>query len=507
MSRYGRLIGILFVFFFSGCGLFKPTQLTDQHRAQQSFSDLQSILNTSAEITGPLSLHEVIARGIVYNLDSRVKMMEYVYARNLGDVTKWDMLPPITGSAGYTKRSNQLASTSRSVGSGRETLQLSTSTETNRRTADLGLNWNILDFGTSVYNTRRKRYEQNIADTRRIKSIQNIMLDIIYAYWRAIAAERLISQIDGLVAKSFESLRNARILERKQVKPLHELLGYQKNLLESIRKLLKRRRELALAKIELGSLISIKPGTHYKLLVPSQKEMRVPHFKSSVDLLETAALKKRPELWEEDYNEEIAKEDVYKAYFETLPGINLTYRRNYDSNSFLFNQSWTDMGSAITFNIFKVLSLPSRVTLAKSQREVIKTRRIALSMAILTQLHIALERFEIAKKEYQFAREIDNVTDRIERITKEKKRANLEDNLQYIEDLADSLVGKIRAYSAYAEVMNAYHRIFHSIGTDPLPKNMPDHSLPAVIETIKQHFDNREAVLMQIGLPDGENAN
>ena len=58
--------------------------------------------------------------------------------------------------AAYLTRNNVEGSSSRSVFTGQQTLEPSTSTDRDRLVADLTLSWNLLDFGVSYFNARQQ---------------------------------------------------------------------------------------------------------------------------------------------------------------------------------------------------------------------------------------------------------------------------------------------------------------------------------------------------------------
>jgi outer membrane protein TolC len=469
----------------AGCALH-PKALTESDRQNQALLDREKIKEHIPSPTKPISFYEALARGLKYNLDNRVKMMEEAYALNLVDVADWELLPPVTANAGYTRRSNVLASNSQSVATGQQSLETSTSTDNNRRIFDIGVLWNVLDFGTAYFQARQKSDEAKIANIRKRKVLQNIALDIRNAYWRAVTSELLMGQVDHLIDLGYVALRQARQLEKEMIQPLPITLNYQKTILDALSKLFKQRRELAMAKAELGSLINLEPGTEFKVVAPHKKELILPGIMMNVDALENVALLHRPELWEEDYNQRISKDEIYKTYMSIFPGLNLEARRNYDSNSFLYNQSWTDYSAKLGLQLFRLMSIPSRLRAARTKQDIVQNRRLALSMAILTQVHLSLERYAIAKKEYEFTKKIDRVSSKIALISQSKEQAKMEDKLKLIEDKAAGLIAHIKRYSAYTDVQAAYGRILNSIGVDPFPFTEG----PLDLEQLTQHIQD-----------------
>lgn len=489
-----RYASVFFLSLFLTACSFHTKPFTEADRQEKALKDREKIREHTPIPTKPISFYEALARGIKYNLDHRVKALEEAYALNLSNVADWDMLPPITTSAGYSRRSNLLASNSQSVATGKQSLETSTSTDSNRRLFDLGVLWNVLDFGTAYFTSRQKSDEAKIAQLRRQKVLQNMAFDIRNAFWRAATAELLLKEVDQVIDLAYDALKNARKLEKERIQPLQISLNYQKLILDAISKLFKQRRELAMAKAELASLMNLEPGTVFEVETFHKKNLNLPEVKLSVDALENIALLHRSEIWEEDYNKRISKNEIYKIYTSLFPGINLEVRRNYDSNSFLFNQSWTDFSAKLGLNIFKMLAVPTRLRAERQKGSVISTRRLALSMAILTQIHLSLERYGIAKKEYLFSKQIDRVNTKIVMISKDKVQAELEDKLKLIEDKAASIISRVRRYAAYTEVQNAYGRLINSLGVNPFPAIITE-DLDDMTRSLEAHLKKTELQL------------
>jgi outer membrane protein, multidrug efflux system len=493
-SKKTQFVSISFLsIFLTGCS-FHTKPFTEEERQKKALSDREKIREHTPRPTKPITFYEALARGIKYNLDHRVKALEEAYALNLSNIADWDMLPPITTSAGYSRRSNVLASNSQSIATGQQSLETSTSTDNNRRLFDIGVLWNVLDFGTAYFTSRQKSDEAKIAQLRRQKVLQNMAFDIRNAYWRAVTAELLLKEVDQVIDLGYGALKNARNLEKERIQPLPISLNYQKIILDAISKLFKQRRELAMAKAELASLMNLEPGTPFEVETIHKKKLNLPEINVSVDALENIALVHRPEVWEEDYNQRISKNEIYKLYTSFFPGINLEARRNYDSNSFLYNQPWTDFSAKLGLSLFKMLATPSRIRAERQKGSVISTRRLALSMAILTQIHLSLERYSIAKKEYVFSKQIDRVNTKIASISKSKVQAELEDNLKLIEDKASEIVGRVRRYASYTEVQNAYGRLINSLGVNPFPMIITE-DLDEMTRLIESHLSKTELKL------------
>ena len=473
------------VMMLGGCSIV-PIATTDAELTDRATNDLSRMFAEQEAVTAPVTLSDAIARAIKYNLDYRTRLMQEALAQGQAKAAKYDLLPQLTVAAGYSDRSNTLASSSTSVLTNTQSLEPSTSHDDNINTNDVSLVWNILDFGVSYATAKQQADQVNIAREQKRKAIQNIVQDVRYAWWRAVVAQKLQGEIDALIEQSQAALKDARALEDKRVKNLDKVLGYQRDLLESIKELWTIRRDLSVAKTELGTLMNIKPGTEFS--VAAEAEQVAPLVNQSIETMELTALKQRPEVREQDYQARIDQQKVRKAMLRMLPGLEVNFGEHYDSNSFLVNNSWSDAGLSISWNLFNLLSGPARKAAAEAELEVTEYRRMALSMAIVTQVHLALQRYKLAEHHYNLNKSLADVHGRLVKISRAGKRAKKQDSLSNFKTRVSSLVARMRSDLAYAELQNAYGRILNSLGNDPLPADVASHDIDSLSKAIADHL-------------------
>jgi len=122
---------------------------------ERARSDMASIYKDQEPLSGPLTLHQAMARAVKYNLEARLKVMEEALGQRQLDLAQFDMLPRMALSAGYAGRNNVSASSSQSVQTGTQSLEPSTSQDRDREVADLTMVWNVLDFGVSYFSAKQ----------------------------------------------------------------------------------------------------------------------------------------------------------------------------------------------------------------------------------------------------------------------------------------------------------------------------------------------------------------
>ncbi|MBD9680860.1 TolC family protein, partial [Pseudomonas sp. PDM18] len=145
----------------------------------------------------------------------------------------------------------------------------STSQDRDRDVADLTMVWNVLDFGVSYVSAKQQADQRLILDERRRKVRQTIVQDVRSAYWRAVAAERLLGRIDSLTARVEQARKDSQNLGAQRIGDPVQAMSYQRSLIEATRQLEVQRKALSLAKTELATLINLPPGTDLKLAMPA----------------------------------------------------------------------------------------------------------------------------------------------------------------------------------------------------------------------------------------------
>ncbi len=485
MSKASRFFAVsVLALAVTGCAV-KTQPIEPGVSEQRAKSDLASMFKNQEALQGPLTLHEAMARAVKYNLEARLKIMEEALAQRQVDLATFDMLPRMAMSAGYAGRSNVSASSSQSILTNTQSLEPSTSQDRDRDVADLTMVWNVLDFGVSYVNAKQQGDQRLIVQERRRKVVQTIIQDVRSAYWRAVAAERLLAQIDALMARVDQAKANSQQLGEQRLGDQIATLNYQRALIEATRQLEEQRRALSLAKTELGALINLAPGS--KLTLAASNDYSVPELKVDLATLEQQALASRPELREQDYQARISAAEVRKSMLRMLPGLEFSAGGHYDSNSFLSNQSWADYGVKITWNLFNVISAPAAINVAKAGEQVVEARRQAMSMAVLAQLYVANANYNEARRQFATSQQLVSLDGQIVEQLRNRHQAQGIGELELIQGELNALQADLRRDLAYAELRNSYGQVFASAGLDPLPTKLRSDSLTDIAQALSSN--------------------
>lgn len=471
---------------FSAACTVEPEPLSDWERAVRVDRDIQEMFadQRTDVVFKPMTLYDAMARALKYNLTARLKMMETALTVKRLDLSSTDMLPQIAANAGYAGRSNYEAVVSKSMKTG----VLSDPTAYGEKThgfADIQVSWNILDFGVSYYQARQDMNKVLISKEERRKQTQSLLQEVREAFWRAVAAERLIPEIDDLTEEAVAVLEMLR--EGQGEKPAY-VLNYQMTLMETMRDLSEMKKELQMAREKLASLINLKPGTRFRLVASEDGNYVLPEIRSNLDRLEWLALMNRPELRAEDYKLQNTRLEAKKALVKLLPNLNLFASANYDSDSYLTNSSWLQAAAAVGMNLLNPMKMQQTVTTSEVKEAVDNLNRQVIAMAVLTQTHLGWARYQGAKETYQLSVEIANVAQQLAQQSSDENAGNNDKIAQAtaVSSAARALFAKLRMAMNFAELQDATGTMFATLGLDALPEDFASNDLNTISRALER---------------------
>ena len=483
LKKVSKIIAISVVasFVITGCSI-KPEAMLKEDVKEMIKKDLTTLSDVVQPVTKPISLDEAIDRGLNHNLQKRVKILETALSNQQLDLVYYDMLPSLTASAGYSERNNYAGSASTTFdenGNPRPLIanpSYSVSQDKERTTSDLTFSWNILDFGLSYVRAQQQADKFLIAQEKQKKVEHNLTQEIRRAYYQAVSSQDLLKRIQPMMVEVKKALADSKEIQNQRVsKSPMEALSYQRELLDILRSLHTLESGLISAKVELAELMGLKPGIIFDLADKVEKNYDIPQIDMSLEEMELIALENRPELAESRYQERISQKEITAAKLKLLPGINLSTSLSYENSDYLLNNDWYSYGANVSWNLLNVFKANEMNKLAKTQVEVVKEQNLALSMAVLSQVHLSIIKFNQAKKEYLLAKDYLNVADDIYKLVEVENGLNINSRLVLIKEKLNHILATLRYSSSYANVQNSYGRIYASIGVDKKIETLSDN--------------------------------
>jgi len=475
---------ILFSLLTASCAVqTNPTTLGE--RSARAAVDKAALFGGQEEIIKPITLYEAMARAIKYNSDQRVALMEQAVAYGIADFSSMDLLPEVAANGGFSVRSNKLAVSAKSTRTGVETLPDSYVEDRTLRGGQLQVVYNVLDFGISYVNAKQASDRRYISEELRRKSIHQVIHEVRVAFWKAAAAQRVIEDMAVLIGAVQDELVR---VNTKNAEKTQEELEEQKKLLTALQSLMDLRNDILTAKAELSALMNLPPNAEFILDIPAEMDnVKIIKDFGQIDL-EHFALVNRPELRINDYEARIAKAEAQKEILRLFPGIEFEAGINYSSNSYMKNKNWANAGVGVTWNLMKLFTQPKAIRLAKDKQELERLRRLAMTMAVTTQVNVSFLQLRQAAEVFEVVNSLDKVDEGLwqKAFAGKNKTAREQHNTLMI--AVERLISHLKRDFAFAEYKGAESNLFVALGIDPLPRFTAQARIQSIAEMLEDNL-------------------
>ena len=483
-----KFFSLLLLFIFLSACARTPVPISDERILQSIEADLANLkYEDSIE---SIDLYKAISLAIRNNRDLRVEVMNSALQQRQNNLLKFDMLPDLAANAGYSEYTRYQPSTSVTSINDTSPEALSDPTYTVgaekwQTTRDIEFTWNALDFGLSYIRAGQQANRYLIAKELERKSIQNITRDVIRAYWNAKAAENLLEKLSPLLVKVEIALKDSKYIEELTLSAPVDALLYQKELLDIQRTLQTQKRALINSKTELATLMGLLPSEGFQL-IDTLKPLAT--IDLSVTEMEEVALFSRPELMESRYLKRISNKEAKASMVSLLPGLKFNAAYAYNSNKYLMNQDSTQYGVSIGANLLNVFSAPSVKKANDANNQLATEQHLAISMTILSQVHLASINYSLAIEEYDTAQRYLDVATKISDQVQNAQKISRFGELEVIREEASLLVAELRRDLAYTEMQYSIGQIYASVGKDILPENFENMELNQLTIEVQDSF-------------------
>lgn len=451
----------------AGCASVELKPLEVSVIKEQAQADRSSAQRGVEPVSGPIGLEEAIARALKYNLDRRARMMEEAIAFNQFEVGRYDMLPKLVAAAGYSH--NDQESTRRATDSVTGDPSLANpfiSSEKGHTVTDLGLTWNLLDFGLSYYGAQQNADRALIAVERRRKAMHLLIQDVRTAFWRTASAQKLRDEVRKTILAGEDALKDARKAEDERIRSPVESLRFQRQVLENLRLLEAIDQELSTASVELANLINVPLAAGIRVEEPAET-LSLRMLDLPVEAMEEVAIARNAELREQFYNGRVAAAETRKVILRLFPNLNLNFNAKRDNDQYLVHNSWNEAGARLSFSLLNLLAAPSQVRLADAGVALADQRRVATLMAIVAQVHVARLQYANAVQQYQRSDAIWMVDDRLNRHVANREQAQTQSKLDQVANNTAAILSRLRRYQSLAQAHAAASRLQASLGMEP----------------------------------------
>ena len=460
-----KAVGSTAVLALGACSL-APDPLTFGQLEVITARNLSEVTADQEAAMQPITLHEAMARAVKYNLDHRVEMMQTQLRQTELRLAHYSLLPSTVTNSGYSVRNNDLSSGERNLTTGVETPPRTTTFERNRTASDLTFSWNILDFGLSLVRARQSADKVLIAEEAKRKVMHRIIEDTRIAYWRAVSSDRMIHKLKGLEVRVQRAQENARRVSLEREASPITAMTYERELIEIKRTSQLLQHDLSVARSQLAALMNMRPGSEFGL-AGGNINATAPVIEVDSEDMISAALLNRAELRDIAYQQRINEREAAAALLELLPGIQLYAGNNRDTNHYLLHKEWVTWGAKASWNLLKVFQYPAKRAVVDAQDKLLNARALALTMAVMTQVHVSRIRYANMVRELQTARDFLDVQARLLHQMQNEAAVDRISEQTLIREELNTLVAEVKRDIAFANMQSAFANIFASVGLDP----------------------------------------
>ncbi len=472
---------------FTGCAV-TPVPITPEDLEQRVQEDLNQLTEYQEPVSRPITLYEAMARALRFNLEARVQGLKEMVAHRQLDLAHYDLLPQLVADAGYAGRNNFSGASSRSLTTNRQSLESSTSAQKNIFSSNLTLSWDVLDFGLSYVRAQQASNDVLIAEEDKRRIANRVIQEVRSAFWKALGAERVLGRLSFLDDWVSHALSEAQIIRARALETPLTSLQYERELLQAQQEIQQLHQELSVSRIQLGELMNLDPGEPYELVMP-KRTPPVSKVKDNLNELERKALMNRPELRTVDYQKRINAEETKVAILELMPSLNMYLGGNWDSNSFLFNQNWLSYGAKVSWNLMNAFRAPIRLQVIDAQQDVLDLQSVALTMTIMTQVHVAVAQYEAALEDVKLTERYFETQMKIAATVHQSWSLNRLGEHMVIREKVQGLLAELRYEMALAKLELAYANLLAAIGEDPFPVNLSNEEVDQLAMQLQKRWE------------------
>lgn len=487
-----KLFRILTVAPFVASCTVVPDPFTQSELAQIARADRELIFRAQEELPASeyLTLEKAFAMALKYNLENRVALLEATLANQSFDLSKTELLPDLAANAGYTNRSNELASFSNSVATGDESLESSSSQEREQVNGDIRFSWNLLDFGLSYLTAKQGADNYLIAEKAREKVMLTLLQEVRSAYWFAVAMEAMEGQLEDLYIEAEEILEDLQVNLREGLQDPISVLTEMRTIIETLQVLDQVRQSINTSKTRLGQLINIENMDSIRLEVPEDydKLFRVSDDPEVMQEMELFALTNSADYITEAYNARIEQDETRKTILQLFPGLEFSYGENYASNRFFLNNSWGQFGANITGDLMNLVNVETIRKFRDTSEFLTLTRKLAVNMAVVAGVNITWQDYQNSLIQFDRAVLLNEIDTQLFELTNLQEANSVGTNIATIQSKLRAFSSSMGERESYASAQTAYGAYLSSLGINPIPENYLQLPVDNLAETISTNF-------------------
>lgn len=470
--------------FLSACTSTAPVEL--EELVDQGSEHWERVRADAEKLSGPLSLDEALALGLRRNLDLRLKALDATLSRSDQRLTSWEMLPSLTASAGYRYRDRVQASYSSSQLTDDVSATPSTAVDRRRRTGSLDLSWNMLDMGLAWLAAKGQGDKALMEDEKLRRLIHSVTRDIVYAWDQALAYQRVVDELEAARELTAQALERSRQLEDSRLWDPVRVLEYRKSLIVILKEINRLRRQARQARDELARMLDFPAGVEMELDVDSDLLAGLPELSATLEQWQMAALLNRPEVRAAFYGKRGADRSGLERMLRLFPSVAFNYGYQYDSNSFLLHNNWSEAGARMSWDLLKLASWPDQRRRARLEKKKADLAARLKMTAVLSQVAIAGKQLGGMRENRCLGQQLLEIESRRVGILSSRQAQAALDRLTLIKARLEELLVRLETSLDRADHRRSLLMLLSSSGVGITPERLEGDSMESVATDIRR---------------------
>ena len=169
---------------------------------------------------------------------------------------------------------------------------------------------------------------------------------------------------------------------------------------------------------------------------------------------------------------------------------------NQDSNQFLYHRDWLSMSARVSWNLLEVFRYPAQKAALQAEAAVLDQRDLALTMAVMTQVHVARVRFVRLAQELNTMQRSQGVQERLLALSRSGFKARSISQQNLVREEMNAVLAEVRYDMAYADLQNAFANMYAAMGLDNFDIDLgADTPLPQMTAALEEHWTERATSL------------
>ena len=437
-----------------------------EKNAAQHFKEISAMTLPKGKV---YSLEECVGYAIKNNLDLKVYSIKEAVSSSDKYAEILKMLPEANLSLDLSERNNQPASQSIDVNTGDTSLDFSKSSERYNEKFNVDIAFSAIDFGVAYLSSVQAQDRILLNKQLERRAAQNLAYDVTRAYFMVAATQDAMERTEVLLKRCGELDKLFdELIKSRQVSPLR-LLDERKRFIRVEEALRTFRKNHADACAELKNLMGVTQDSELSVDTATLNTLDKRIFElPDIYFLEKVALRERPELYQLDLQRHITALEGSKTIIKMFPNVRAFLDFTQDSNQFLYNHSWIEIGIRAAYHTARIPSQFMEYKALTTEQRELDVRTLALSFGVLSQVRVARQnidevyrRFELDDRVYKSYKEhLENIRARFGK-GGEVTRLDL-DRLEL-----ETVETEIIRIQALGNCYMAYFRLLNTLGMRP----------------------------------------